>query len=123
MAALALLLGLGGALTINNIVEGVNDRFLGASARAIAETLALEDDEVTLDIPPSALGMLENDARDNVYYSVRAGKELITGYPDLPRVKRPPTTTARSSTNMPGSANSRSASRQWRARCRACARW
>ncbi len=90
MAALALLLGLGGALTINNIVEGVNDRILGASARAIAETLALEDNEVTLDIPPSALGMLENDARDNVYYSVRAGSELITGYPDLPRVKRPP---------------------------------
>ncbi|MGH6617728.1 sensor histidine kinase [Sphingomonas sp.] len=90
MAALALLLGLGGALTINNIVEGVNDRILGASARAIAETLALEDDQVTLDIPPSALGMLENDARDNVYYSVRAGKELITGYPDLPHVKRPP---------------------------------
>jgi two-component system sensor histidine kinase TctE len=90
MAALALLLGLGGALTINNIVEGVNDRILGASARAIAETLALENNEVTLDIPPSALGMLENDARDNVYYSVRAGSELITGYPDLPRVKRPP---------------------------------
>ena len=90
MTALAVLLGLGGALTIDNIVEGVNDRLLGASARAIAETLALEDNEVTLDIPPSALGMLENDARDNVYYSVRAGNEMITGYPDLPRVRNPP---------------------------------
>jgi two-component system sensor histidine kinase TctE len=90
MAALALLLGVGGAITINQVVEGVNDRLLGASARAIAETLALEDEEVTLDLPASALGMLENDARDNVYYSVWAGGELLTGYPDLPRIRQPP---------------------------------
>lgn len=90
MAVLALLLGVGGAITINEVVEGVNDRLLGASARAIAETLALENEEVTLDLPASALGMLENDARDNVYYSVRAGGELITGYPDLPRVHQLP---------------------------------
>jgi two-component system, OmpR family, sensor histidine kinase TctE len=90
LAALALLLGVGGAVTINEVVEGVNDRLLGASARAIAETLALENDEVTLDLPASALGMLENDARDNVYYSVWANGELLTGYPDLPRIKELP---------------------------------
>jgi two-component system sensor histidine kinase TctE len=87
MATLAILLGVGGAVTINEVVEGVNDRLLGASARAIAETLALENEEVTLDLPASALGMLENDARDNVYYSVWANGELLTGYPDLPRVR------------------------------------
>lgn len=87
MAALALLLGVGGAVTINEVVEGVNDRLLGASARAIAETLALENNEITLDLPASALGMLENDARDNVYYSVWANGELLTGYPDLPRMR------------------------------------
>lgn len=90
LAALAVLLGVGGAVTINEVVEGVNDRLLGASARAIAETLALENDEVTLDLPASALGMLENDARDNVYYSVWANGELLTGYPDLPRMKELP---------------------------------
>ncbi len=90
LAALALLLGVGGAVTINEVVEGVNDRLLGASARAIAETLALENEEVTLDLPASALGMLENDARDNVYYSVWANGELLTGYPDLPRMKKLP---------------------------------
>lgn len=90
MATLALLLGVGGAVTINEVVEGVNDRLLGASARAIAETLALENEEVTLDLPASALGMLENDARDNVYYSVWANGELLTGYPDLPRVSELP---------------------------------
>ena len=90
MAALALLLGVGGAVTINEMVEGVNDRLLGASARAIAETLAVENEEVTLDLPASALGMLENEARDNVYYSVWANGELLTGYPDLPRVRDTP---------------------------------
>jgi two-component system sensor histidine kinase TctE len=83
-AALALLLGVGGAWTIDGIVERVNDRLLEASARAIADTVALEDGEVTLDLPSSAFGMLENEERDNVYYSVRKGSELVTGYPDLP---------------------------------------
>lgn len=86
-AALALVLGVGGALIIGRIVESVNDRLLDASARSIADTLALEDGEVTLDLPPSAFGMLENDERDNVYYSVRVGGELLTGYPDLPQIK------------------------------------
>lgn len=90
MAIVAVLLGVGGAITINQVVEGVNDRLLGASARAIAETLALENDEVTLDLPASALGMLENEARDNVYYSVWANGELLTGYSDLPRIREVP---------------------------------
>lgn len=85
-AALALLLGVGGAWAIAGIVERVNDRLLEASARAIADTVALDEGEVTLDLPASAFGMLENDERDNVYYSVRAGHELVTGYPDLPQV-------------------------------------
>lgn len=84
LTIVAILLGAGGAWLINGIVEGSADRLLGASARAIAETLAVDDGEITLDLPPFALGMLENNARDNVYYSVRHNGRLITGYPDLP---------------------------------------
>jgi two-component system sensor histidine kinase TctE len=84
LTAVAILLGAGGSWLINRIVESTADRLLGASARAIAETLAVEDGEITLDLPPFALGMLENNARDNVYYSIRRGGVLITGYPDLP---------------------------------------
>jgi two-component system sensor histidine kinase TctE len=84
LTAVALVLGAGGAWLIDRIVEGTADRILGASAHAIAETLAVEDGVITLDLPPFALGMLENTARDNVYYSVRRGQTLITGYPDLP---------------------------------------
>ena len=85
-AGLAIILALGGAITIQNIVEKVNDRVLGASARSIADTLAYEDGDITLDLPLSAFAMLENEQRDNVYYSVWRGSELITGYPDLPVV-------------------------------------
>ncbi len=83
LTAVAIILGAGGAWLINGIVEQTNDRLLGASARAIAETLAVEDGEITLDLPPFALGMLENTERDNIYYSVRHGNDLLTGYPDL----------------------------------------
>lgn len=83
MIGLALLLGLGGAWAIHSTVEAVNDRLLGASARAVAETLEVEDGEITLDLPLWALGMLESTARDNIYYNVFAGRRLITGYPDL----------------------------------------
>jgi two-component system sensor histidine kinase TctE len=84
LTVVAILLGAGGAWLINGIVEHTADRLLGASARAIAETLAVEQGEITLDLPPSALGMLENAQRDNVYYSVRRDADLVTGYPDLP---------------------------------------
>lgn len=84
MAGLALLLGVGGALMIDNIVERVNDRLLAASVRAISETLSVEDGQLMVDLPPFSLGMLENDSRDNVYYSVRLGARHITGYRDLP---------------------------------------
>ena len=86
LTVVAITLGAGGALLVNGIVEHTADRLLGASARAIAETLAVDQGEITLDLPPSALGMLENAQRDNVYYNVRHGAELVTGYPDLPGI-------------------------------------
>ncbi len=68
-------------------VEVTNDRILNASAQSIAESLAVEDGEVTLDMPPASLGMLENDARDSVFYSVRQGSRVITGYASLPALE------------------------------------
>lgn len=84
MIGLALVLGAGGAWAIHTMVEAVNDRLLGASARAVAETLEVQDGAITLDLPPWALGMLENTSRDNIYYNIHNGEQLITGYPDLP---------------------------------------
>lgn len=84
MAALAAILGVGGWWVIAGGVEVVNDRILNASAQSIAESLAVENGEVILDLPPAALGMLENEARDSVFYSVRQGTRVITGYEALP---------------------------------------
>lgn len=90
MVVVAILLGVGGAWAIQESVETVNDRILSAASRAIAESLAVEDGEVTLDLPPSAFAMLENAERDNVYYSITYAGRIISGYTDLPTVQPGP---------------------------------
>lgn len=87
--SMALVLGVAGALFIRHISNLLYDRPLEGSLQAIADRLVLESGEVTLDLPPAALGMLENEDRDNVYYSVRQGARLITGYDDLPNAPSP----------------------------------
>ena len=84
--ALALILGFGGALVIGQSVQAVNDRILGAASRAIVESLTVEDGNVGLNLSPAVFGMLEDAARDNVYYSVRHRGRILTGYADLPNV-------------------------------------
>lgn len=89
MIAVALVFGAGGALLINRMVERVHDRLLAASTRAVADTLGVDQGRVTLDLPPAAFGMLENTARDNVYYSVTSPRGLVTGYHDFPAPESP----------------------------------
>jgi two-component system, OmpR family, sensor histidine kinase TctE len=90
LLALALTLGLGGAWLIHGVVERSGDRVLAGSVGAIAETLAQEEGELTLDLPPAAFGMLENPERDNVYYAIRHEGRLVTGYAELPFAEEPP---------------------------------
>ncbi|MET0240016.1 MAG: sensor histidine kinase N-terminal domain-containing protein [Sphingobium sp.] len=80
----AVAIGLVGATLIADVVRRTNDRVLGGALGAIAETVQVERGEVTLDLPPAAFGMLENGERDNVYYRIAVGGELLTGYADLP---------------------------------------
>jgi two-component system sensor histidine kinase TctE len=82
-ATAAIALGIAGAAVIGEIVDAFHDRILDGSVLAIAERLAIEDGEVTVDLPPVALGMLESQARDNIYYSVSHAGRLVTGYQDL----------------------------------------
>jgi len=86
MVVLAVALGVGGAWAIAATVESVNDRILSAASRGIADSLAVEGDEITIDLSPAIFGMLENNARDNVYYSVRYRGRILTGYADLPQI-------------------------------------
>ncbi|EQB14121.1 sensor histidine kinase [Sphingobium lactosutens] len=80
----AAIIGIGGATLISDVVRRTNDRVLGGALGAIAETVQVERGEVTLDLPPAAFGMLENSERDNVYYRIAVGPDLLTGYTDLP---------------------------------------
>ncbi len=86
LAALAVGLGVGGAALIHGFVQSTHDRVLAGSVLAIAERLALSDDdgEVTVDLPAVAFGMLESQARDSIYYNVAHAGGVITGYLDLP---------------------------------------
>jgi two-component system, OmpR family, sensor histidine kinase TctE len=81
---LSIALGTAGMWTIRRIVENSNDRLLSGSLISITDTLGIEDGEFTLDLPPSALGMLENSSGDSVYYGVIYDGRLITGYQALP---------------------------------------
>jgi two-component system sensor histidine kinase TctE len=84
LLAAAILIGVVGATLIADVVRRTNDRVLGGALGAIAETVQVERGEVTLDLPSAAFGMLENTERDNVYYRVAVGGDLITGYANLP---------------------------------------
>jgi two-component system sensor histidine kinase TctE len=84
LLAAAILIGVVGATLISDVVRRTNDRVLGGALGAIAETVQVERGEVTLDLPSAAFGMLENTERDNVYYRVAVGPDLLTGYADLP---------------------------------------
>lgn len=81
---LAVVLGVGGMVLIQRVVQTTHDRLLDGSVLAIAERVGVEDGELTVDLPQVALGMLESQSHDSIYYSVTYLGELITGYKDLP---------------------------------------
>jgi two-component system sensor histidine kinase TctE len=81
---LAVVLGIGGMVLIQRVVETTHDRLLDGSVLAIAERVGVEDGELSVDLPQVALGMLESQSHDSIYYSVTYLGELITGYKDLP---------------------------------------
>lgn len=84
--ALAIALGLAGLWLINRTIETAYDRVLDGSVKAIAERVAVEDNDIAVDLPQVALGMLETRANDSVYYGVFYEGSLVTGYKDLPVV-------------------------------------
>jgi two-component system, OmpR family, sensor histidine kinase TctE len=83
-SVIAAALWLAGWLLISTTIETAYDRVLDGSVKAIAERIAVEDDEISVDLPQVALGMLETRASDSVYYNVSYDRTLVTGYADLP---------------------------------------
>ncbi|MGN6269921.1 MAG: sensor histidine kinase [Sphingomonas sp.] len=89
LTVVAILLGVGGSWFVNGVAERTSDRVLAASTRAITEKLGVEKGQITLDMPPGAFGMLEDNARDNVFYSIYIGGKFLTGYRDFPAARAP----------------------------------
>ena len=72
--------------------QETQDAILTAAATAIADTLRIEQGEIVLDLPHSALSMLGTIAEERVFYRVLADGRTVTGYDDLPlpdRGRRP----------------------------------
>lgn len=75
-----------GAWTAHRVVADTADRLLAGTLQTIRETVSVSDGQVTVDVAPWALGLLDGPERDAVFYSVREGDRLITGYEELPRL-------------------------------------
>ncbi|KMO33540.1 hypothetical protein VQ02_20720 [Methylobacterium variabile] len=90
MAALAVLLGIGGTWFVGTFATNAYDRVLAGAILSIAERLSVQDGQVTLDLPSAAFAMLSNTQRDSIFYSVTDDRAFVTGYPDLPLPERMP---------------------------------
>lgn len=73
-----------GAWTAHNVVERTADRLLAGALQTISESVTVEDGRITADVAPWSLALLDGPERDAVFYSIRDGGDLVTGYPDLP---------------------------------------
>jgi len=84
LSLVALLLLVAGSWTAHRVVERTSDRLLAGAMQAILETVSVKDARVTVDVSPWSLALLDSPERDAVFYSVREGDRLITGYSELP---------------------------------------
>lgn len=90
LAVLGAALALVGALAAQAVVEKSSDRLLAGSAASIIAQIGVENGKAKVALPPWALGLLDSPERDAVFYAVRQGARLVTGYDDLPRFPAPP---------------------------------
>lgn len=90
LALLGAALALAGALAAMQVVEKTSDRLLAGSVASIVAQVGSRDGRAKVALPPWSLGLLDSPERDAVFYAVREGQRLVTGYDDLPRLAPPP---------------------------------
>lgn len=90
LALLGAALALAGALAAHQVVEKTSDRLLAGSVASIVAQIGAEDGRAKVALPPWSLGLLDSPERDAVFYAVRQGPRLVTGYDDLPHPPAPP---------------------------------
>lgn len=80
------LLGVG-AWTAHRVVERTSDRLLAGAMQTILQSVSLDDQGVTVDVAPWSLALLDTPERDAVFYGIREGERMVTGYHELPTLK------------------------------------
>jgi two-component system sensor histidine kinase TctE len=89
LALLGAALALAGALAARAVVEKASDRLLAGSVASIIAQVGAVDGQAKVALPPWSLGLLDTPERDAVFYAVRQGPRLVTGYEDLPHPPAP----------------------------------
>lgn len=84
LSLVAIVLLVVGSWTAHRVVERTSDRLLAGAMQAILESVSVSNARVTVDVSPWSLALLDSPERDAVFYSVREGDRLITGYEELP---------------------------------------
>ncbi|WP_417524652.1 sensor histidine kinase N-terminal domain-containing protein [Marinovum sp.] len=79
------------------VAQQSQDNILTASALSVLDSARIVDGSVMVDLPYAALSMLDSITDERVFYAVRLGDELLTGYADLPR---PATVAARGAAQL-----------------------
>lgn len=69
------------------VAQESQDNVLAASATSILESARYRGGELHLDLPYSALSMLDNLSHERVFYAIHLGGEFLSGYDALPHVE------------------------------------
>lgn len=89
-AALAVLLYFAVQSVARQVAQESQDNVLAASARAILDSARVRDGQVTVDLPYSALSMLDSITDERVFYVILLNDEVLSGYSDLPVTQTQP---------------------------------
>ncbi|MFN3525388.1 MAG: sensor histidine kinase N-terminal domain-containing protein, partial [Paracoccus sp. (in: a-proteobacteria)] len=81
-------------LTVGWVAERASrasqDAVLGAAVTAIAEGVRSVDEGLELDLPYATFSMLGAMGDERIFYAVRVGGQVVTGYEGLPAPPQPP---------------------------------
>ncbi|MFT5346585.1 MAG: two-component system sensor histidine kinase TctE, partial [Dinoroseobacter sp.] len=67
-----------------DLAQQAQDSILVASVTSILDAASVRAGEISVDIPYTALSMLGTLSDDRVFYTVKIGEAVLTGYDDLP---------------------------------------
>ncbi|HCA17203.1 MAG TPA: HAMP domain-containing histidine kinase [Alcaligenes faecalis] len=81
LAVALLALGLVSRQYAQRAADSAYDRLLKAAALTIANAIQIDEGELSLELPYSAMAMLPE--QEHIFYSVRSSSGIISGYPDL----------------------------------------